>query len=316
MKKHLLLYLSLICVRSITLSISVDAQALKIRMYPHKFNSILQTESFNELKSMSSTERKKLWRLSSIEHFRDGICVGESHPCAIPYIVCDSTPGQTGFDRQQSLRSMIKDQAPGGEKRYVEIGTTPLINISDVATSETCYIASMTPKTARKVSIKSCPDENNNCLIHPILPMMKLAYGTVSDVTEIIEAQDVHEILLRIEISPFNANKEFLVLEDFIKSTIKLSEDNCSSHLEETFPTSNKKMNLGCTHSLKLSEINGYWVSTSRSTAELYLIPSNEGLMTNKELTQKILLFIAGLAARPEVTQIELSYYYFIGFND
>lgn len=298
------------------MTIFADAQALKIRMYPHKFNSILQTESLNELKSMSSSERKKLWRLSSLEYFRDGFCVGKSHPCTVPFILCDSTPNETAFDRQKSLRLMIREVAPKWQKKYAVIGKTPLINISDEETSETCYIASMTPKTARRVAKQKCLTENKNCLIHPILPMTKLAYGTVADVTDIIASQEVPEVIVRVEMSPYYSEKQKLVLRDFITSTIMLSKTNCKDHLIETFPKSSVKLNLGCNHSMKASEIKSHWISTSNnSTAEFYLMPSNEGV-TKTDLIQNILVFIAALAARPEITQIELSYYYFIEFND
>lgn len=277
-----------------------EASNISIRMHPSKFHEILIRESLAELTFMSAPEQQKLWQSTSRQYFEDEVCADAWQPCSNPFLFCDSVPYKTGYERKEALLSMMGDQ------QYAELEELPLINTEE----ETCFIASMSPKDARKLATIFCATDHDNCIIHPLLPMMKLSYGTVDVVTTTIQNEDAPYLTVMAELSPYyKRNRGDISLESLLESTIELSEKNCESYLADTLPSTGTT--IGCEHSLLSSEIETEWLGGT--TVVFYLSPSNEG-ETESELKEKVLRFISGLAVRPEFSTIETTsseFYYF-----
>jgi hypothetical protein len=294
-------------IRTLSLLISLSSTALlaeasdiSIRMLASEFHQISIRESLSELTSMSAPERRKLWQSASQQYFEDEVCVDASQPCSTPFLFCDSTPNQTGHERKTALHSMLDDQ------QYSELEELPVMNTAE----ETCFLASMSPEAARRLASSSCESDEKNCVIHPVVPMMKLSYGTVDVVTTTIENEEAPYLTVMAELSPYHKqNRGDISLESLLESTIELSEENCERQLADTLPST--RATMGCEYSLLSSEIEAEWMSGT--TAAFYLSPSSEG-ETESELKEKILRFISGLAVRPEFSTVETTsseFYYF-----
>ena len=177
----------------------------------------------------------------------------------------------------------------------------------------TCFVASMTPKVARRIATSSCESKEKICVIHPVLPMMKLSYGTVNHVTTSIQENiKPYYLIVLAELSPYHKkNMEEISLESLVKSTIKVSEKRCPAHLADTLPSTGKT--IGCAHSLISSKVQSQWMS--RTTAAFYVSPSSDG-ETESDFRKKVLRFISGLAARPEFAKIKVYSYYYYYFDD
>ena len=283
-----------------------EASDISIRMHPSKFHEISIRESLTELTSMPALKRRKSWRSASKQYFEDGVCTDAAQPCSTPFLLCDSTPDQTGHERKAALHLMMADQDKSPDQQYGELEELPLVNTKE----ETCFVASMEPEVARRLATTSCESDEKNCVIQPVLPMMKLSYGTVDVVTTTIENEEAPYLTVMAELSPYHKqNRGDISLETLLESTIELSEENCERHLADALP--NTGTTMGCAHSLLSSEIEVEWMSGT--TAAFYLSPSNEG-ETESELKEKILRFISGLAVRPEFSSVETTsseFYYF-----
>lgn len=292
------LTLSLLAFSSTVLT--AEASDVSIRMHPSKFHEILIRESLTELSSMSVPEWQRVWQSTSRQYFEDEVCIDALQPCSNPFLLCNLAPHKTGHERKEGLLSMMEDQ------QTADLEELPLTNTEE----QTCFIASMSPKTARKLATSSCETDHDNCIIHPLLPMTKLSYGTVDVVTTTIHNEDAPYLTVMAELSPYyKQNRGDISLESLLELIIDLSEKNCKSYLEDTLPST--RTTIGCEHSLLSSEIETEWMSGT--TAVFYLSPSNEG-ETESELKEKVLRFISGLAVRPEFSTIETTsseFYYF-----
>ena len=287
---------------------SSQVDRVSIRLYIGQINKMISREGYTELKSFNREERQKLWKRKSQKYFKNNSCrQAQIQPCICPYIICDSSPDQTGFERQQIISANLFAATPPKKREMVQMENIPFYN----ANERTCFVASMPPKVARRIATTLCESKEKNCLIHPVLPMMKLSYGTVNVVTTTIQNEEAPYLTIMAELSPYHKhNRAEISLESLIESTILLSEERCAAHLADTLPSTGKT--IGCTHSLVSSEIEAEWMSNT--TAVFYLSPSSEG-ETESELREKVLRFISGLAVRPEFATLEVfSYYYYYIF--
>lgn len=293
---------------SSTILIAEASSDISIRMNPSKFHKILKRESLTELASMSVPERQKSWWSTSKEYFKsEEACVDTTQSCSVPFLFCNSTPDQNGHERKVSLHSMMMMMSEDAlsDKEYVELEELPLINTEE----ETCFIASMPPEIATSLANSSCESNEKNCVIHPLLPMMKLSYGTVDLVSTTIQNEEDPYLTIIAELSPYHKQNNA-----DISLIIQLSEDNCERHLAYTLPSTGKTM--GCAHSLESSEIEVDWLTDT--IIALNLSPSTREGQTESDLKEKVLRFISGLAVRPEFSTIETTsseLYYTYSYN-
>ena len=285
-------------------------ETIPIRMYPKDYHELVARESALELSYMPDDEQRSFWRKKSRQYFRASrscVEVDESNPCIMPFLLCDSTPHMSAYRRREILYEEGLSRTPPTKIDQVVIESTPLYNSDE----KTCFVSSMTPKIARRVALQSCPDDDDYCLIHSKVPMMKLSLGTVERVELNTVGEDAF-VRLRAELSPYHKEiKDLISLEEIVKETIDggLDEERCLIELEDTFPSTGKT--LDCTHSLKMSEIEFEWTDFT-SSAVFYLTPENEE--GDEYFKGKVLRFIAGLATRPEFSSLEEStetYYFY-----
>ena len=289
---------------SIFMFLPSNSSPVPIRMYIGQVNKMIAREAYLELMSMTRNERQKCWKKTSQQYFKNRSCrETQIQPCSISFMFCNLAPNKSGYERKKIIRNAVLAQTPQSKRKWVEIEDIPFYNSQD----KTCFMVSMTPKISRRLAQNTCESKEKNCVIHPLLPMIKLSNGTVEDVTTIVQDQDNPYLNVMAELSPYyKKNKSEVSLQKLVESTIQISKDNCVRHLPETLPSTGKSM--GCNHTLLLSEIGAQWMD--EKTVSFTLNPSG-GAGNKSILREKILRFISSLAIRPEFTSIEVTPYYY-----
>lgn len=291
--------------------IHAESHQYTLRMTPQEFNKMSRREVSLELSAIESpSKRRNVWRATSRRYFkRSSSCQqSNSEPCPLPFVVCDSTPKLSSYERKQLLYRKLRSSTPKSKRSVVKLDETPFYTHSE----KTCFTASIPPKVAQKLASESCDEDTKNCTIHPVLPMMKVSYGTVDIITRNTDNGD-SVITIFAELSPYHKQKTAeLSLDEMVQTTLERGEMNegFRSHLKDTFPSTESSLGCETQTSLGLSQIEAKWIG--KSTAAFYITPSASD--SPKEVREKILRFIAGLAVRSEVSVIEtMSYedYYF-----
>jgi hypothetical protein len=281
----------------------------EVRLHPISFDSMLVRESSKELSYFDTEkeQRRKVWRVITRRYFRSGrSCRGKVKPCTMPFILCESTPRTTIIKRRQKLVSKLLHNTPPTQKDNVKIENLHFYNDAE----RTCFFASMPPKIATRMAIKSCKSELNKCLIHSLSPMLKPLFETVDIVTKNSE-NNAHHILFA-ELSPYHKKKGLgISIEKLVEDVLGSGDQYCEMELEDTFPSTS--LSLNCQHSLTSSQIQIFLEDDSK-VIQIQISPVVEELPAVSR--ERVLRFIAGLAVRPEFISIEVldSYYYYYGY--
>jgi hypothetical protein len=290
------LYLTLSLLWCNPAELMAEPQDLRVRMDPSEFKRMTTRESTTELFALSASERRSIWRNKSRRYFNVGGCHDRPN-CMLPYIFCESTPQLTSYARRVQLNDALIDRTPLTKRTLVKIDDLPFF--SD--TEKTCFTVSMPPKIARSIATEDCESEEKNCLIHPLLPMMKLSNGIVDRVTENTQDEESYMSVMA-ELSPYHKQKrDDISLEKLVEGVIEsgLIQQNCNLQLEDTLP--NTGSSLSCEQSLDASQIETEWMSGS--VAVFYIRHAIGESPTI--LREKVLRFVSGLAVRPELSTIE-----------
>lgn len=307
---HKLLYASCLLLLHAT---GVTAQNLyEIRLHAFSFDQMLFRESKNELSFLQLShsdrliQRRTLWRRISRRYFKRGrSCQGISNPCVMPFILCDSTSGMSGYDRQQRLTEILNDNvSPQDGEGIVKIAEIAFYN----SYAKTCYIASMPPRIATSVAINSCEKNAKKCLIHPLTPMTKLYIDTVQTVKDIIELE-LSAFVVIAELSPYfkqqqrGANFLSQIAADIIDS----GNEQCLFQFEDTLPTTSQRLGFNCDNALSRPQIQTEWVYDNDAAFQISLTPGESDEDEAKiEKIEMVLQFISGLAVRPEFSAIQV----------
>lgn len=292
------LAIALLCLPGITSGF--NAEQVNIRMFPQTFHGMVLRESYYELNSIPKTRRGKVWRTKSKRYFRSlkGSCRNsDSEPCSLPFVYCDSSPSLSAFKRRERISNTILSRTPVQKRNLVKVESLPMYN----SVKKTCFVASMTPKVARRIASTSCSDEESMCVIHPLMPMLKVSQGTVTSITQNSENDDIPVISVIAELSPyFKGKEEDIALADIARDIVASgsSKEACQWQVDDSFPST--ATSVACEHSLQSMEIDVDWAGAS--TAVFNIQKTEESSEIQRE---KVLRFISGLAVRGEVKSIE-----------
>lgn len=295
----------------LNLSLVINTSALSyfpsvIRLTLLSMARITRREGYDELLKFDIKTRNKIWKKKSKQYFKfSASCSNRELPCMVPYIFCDSTPSLTTYERRQTLHKRLMEETPPKKRHIVILNDLPL----HTDTNQSCFIGSMTPKISRRLASKRCESKEKNCIIHPLLPMMKLAFGTVDAVTEMVANNAVpYSTIVMAELSPYHKRRKELISLDALVETILDEGDEdqhlkCEAQFEDTLP--NKVSMLTCDHILKDAEVVTQWISDS--IAAFYISPDQSQPLQSPEFQQeKIFRFISGLAVSPKFVSIGL----------
>jgi hypothetical protein len=295
---YLFFTLSLLCLNPI--EVVSETPTVSVRMNPMDFNRMTLRESSAELSSIPIEDRRKIWRTKARQYFKAGKCEDKTQPCVLSYIFCDSTPDLSANKRRRKLAARLQKYTPDTQQDVVQMNLLPFYNDQE----QSCYTSSMTPKIARKVAIKSCENEEKKCIIHPVLPMMKLSHGTVDSITQSSLLKVDNQISIMAELSPYHKqNKEEISLQSIATSVIEsgLEQEECEYQLGDALPSTGSSLSCEQQHSLDASQIEVDWITDS--VVVFYIIPDEGELPQN--LRQKALRFVSGLAGRSELTSVQ-----------
>ena len=281
----------------------VSSSDVTIRLSPSEYNELIASESFPELSALTYRNRIKTWNQKTRRYFRGGkICTGI--PCLTPFILCDSTRNRSGEKRGNRLRNKMLQRTPLKKRDLVKISDIPFYNSDE----RTCFHASLSPKVGRKLAVKSCESEEKNCLVHSLIPMMKVTAGCVSDVTSQVQFSGT-TITIYSALSPYYKEQRATInltsLSNEIVESTKV-EEVCRYQLEDTFP--NTSSSISCSENP--FDIRSKMITIS--TLAFYItLPTNS--TSTKDDRDTVLKFVAGLAVRPEVVSVAImdAYYYY-----
>jgi hypothetical protein len=294
---YLAFTLSLLCLSPMEVASATDA--VPVRMNPMDFNEISLRESSTELSSMPAAKRSRMWRSKARQYFKAGNCEDKTQPCSLPYVFCDSTQGLSSNKRRDRLTDELLNRTPDNEIDLVEIDLLPFFFDEE----QSCYTASMTPKIARKLANKSCESDEKTCIIHPLLPMMKLSQGTVESVTQSAELKVDQQISIYAGLSPYHTlSRDEISLQSLATEVIEsgLEPENCENQLGDALPSTGSSLSCESQHSLNAAQIEVDW---KHSTALFTIIPEDGD--SPEILRQKVLRFMSGLASRSEFTSVQ-----------
>lgn len=292
------LVISLLCLTPTTTGAQSLSSDVPVRMYPKDFNNIITRESSMELSRMAGPERRKLWRAKARQYYRSGGCQDKNQPCVLPYIICDSTPDLSGHERRTKLDKKLSNQTPETKKDLVALEELPFYNSDE----KTCYVASMNPKTSSRIAAKICESEEKSCIVHPLMPMLKLSEGTVDTVTKTTQDKTA-SINIMVELSPYHKQqKKDQFPQDLVDNAVAtdLLREDCGSQLREVLPSTG--VSLRC-QSLNELQIEASWLAADSYIA-FFITPAG---MESKGYREAVLQFISSLALRPELVRIEVS---------
>jgi len=290
------LVMSLLCIAP-TRTGAQSPSDVSVRMYPNDFHKMIPRESSIELSSIPVPERRKLWRMKTRQYYRAGSCTDKNQPCILPYIICDSTPNLSGHGRRAKLENKLSNQTPEKKQDLIAIDDLPFFNSEE----KTCYNASMTPKTSQRIASKICDRDEKSCVVHPLIPMLKLSHGTVATVTK--KTQDnTAPTNIMVELSPYyKQHKNDHLPGDITESIIAAGSvsDTCRFHLNEALPSTGA--NVRC-QSLNDLQIQTEWVTDS--IVSFSITPVG---LESEGYREAVLQLISSLALRPELIKIEVS---------
>ncbi len=279
--------------------------SLPVQMSRNEFNQIVRRECINELSNIIEG-RDRMWKQKSRKYFKSGrSCKYQlfDADCTMPFLVCDSTPGYSGYERKAILRKLVLDNTPTKKHHLVGVEDIPMYNGKEM----TCYSITMVPKTARILAQQEC--QGDPCVIQSFIPMMKLSYGTVDLVQQSVDNR-MPSLSVMAEISPhYKDKKGQIILHDLVELTVKSGQTRkrCRQHLYDTFPSTGQSYD-SCQIVLSASDVDAFWLSNSVVSFSISLSISQSPEMSK----EKVFRFIASLAVRPEILSIEVSESYYI----
>lgn len=305
-------YISLLIIYNLFLSHVGMVSSIPIMLYVTDMNRLLKgKEGTSELWKLNLTKRRRVWKRTSNQYFKAGRSCqykSEHSECVATFMFCDSTPNRSSFERNIILKGKLLIRTPTDKRDLVKVEDIPFYTTAE----ESCFIASIKPFIARKIAKTVCNRIDRPCVIHPLLPMLKLAYRTVETITENANNSG-SQLVIMAEISPyFRKNKEKIELETVAERAIQQSttKSNCHANLEDTFPYT--KPTIPCENIVDPAYVESQWMSDS--VAAYHITPSADDSPDIRR--DKLLSFLASLAVRPEFSSIEVSeyYYYFYSF--
>ena len=281
----------------------VSSSDVIIRLFPGEYDEMIASESFTELSALPLNKRKITWNRKTRRYFRKGkMCVDSSKPCLTPFIICDSTPDRSGEKRRNRIRNKMLQRTPPKKRDLVKISNIPFYNTDE----RTCFYASVPPTVGRKLAVKSCGSVEKNCLVHSLIPMMKVSAGCVSDVTSQVQFSGT-TLTIYTELSPYfkeqSATINLISLSHEIVESTKVEEDSMYQ-TEDTFPKTSSSISYSVNNFDVKSEL-----ITSSTLAFYITLPANS--TSSKDDRDTILKFVAGLAVRPEVVSIAITDAYY-----
>lgn len=279
--------------------------AVPIRFSIGDMNEMVLTEGTVELENWSQGRRNRYFKRRSEAWFSESYsCPEDVELCMASFVFCDSTKQKSSYARQSILNELLMSSTPPTKQGKVKIDEYPLF----ASDEKSCYIASMTPRIARRIAAQSCESDEKTCAINPLLPLYKLSYGTVERIQQTVEDRGT-SITIMIEVSPHAVQKNWnITLRSFVDTILEqsVSQQTCRSQLRDTLPHTGKWTTCNDTLILDSSEVEADWMGDSYALFHI----TTSSYDSQMELTEKIFRFISSLAVRPEFSSISVSDYY------
>ncbi len=276
---------------------------------------ITERESLAEYLTIPTKPKQlKIWKRLSRQYFRKAGCMKDTTKCVNPFVICDFTPEKSSFERKKIIWQQVilkNTTSESTSKNMVTIEEFPYF----VDEEETCFIVSLTPKIARNIAKQSCNIDEKPCIIHPLLPMMKLSQWTIHKLDEPASASDDVLFSVMAALSPYyKRTRDEIYLQSIIESLVdrSQSESNCLTQLQSTFPhvitTSFSCLNAHYLNASQIIEIE--WINDEIVSFHV----KSESDDPTAVFREKLLRFLFGLAGRPEFSSVDVTsfedYYY------
>lgn len=287
---------------------SVLSSEVPVRMSSNEYNEMIAFEGYIELLQLNYRDRKKKWNQKTRKYFRRALaCPIPKQRCLTPFVLCESTTGTSAMNRRNVLLKKMLERSPKKKRHLMQINDLPFFNTNE----KTCFFASMTPQVARKVATQSCEIDEKKCLIHSVMPMMKIAAGCVSDVSDQVQMNGANIIVMG-ELSPYyKTQRHNIDLKSFVDEVTSstMNKQHCKLQLEDTF--SRTFSSISCEHSANALDVQSQWMGSS--SIAFYITPPATSEVASIITRDRVLAFIAGLAVQVELVSIEVvsSYYYY-----
>jgi hypothetical protein len=283
-----------------------NAVELSPQMPLSYFISMLFTEATSEL--FGTEDGEKMWWQLTMEYWNDP----PSKWIPQSYILCNSTPEKSSFERrimlEDKIQALINSNNLIFNERNIVIDFLPLYNTDE----NTCFFASLPWMLARDLGKKSCYQNHTNCVIQPLLPVMKLSQGTVATAGDLEIGQQ--SLVMYVKLSPFGETQEQTYWRGLVgtaMATAEISDEECLEVLRLALPAS--ATTVECSNNHEISE----FVTAEDIGDGIVTFTIDLREMEQKLLYDSILVFISGLAVIPIVQSIDVVRYRLVRvYND